>query len=90
MSMGETINYPESHIRRAWDLITIINYHLLMSLFQKPFWIDTISLDEKILESKRYLGLRILRKLFDVPILRILYRNVFRIVLPNMVTSRKF
>ncbi|UCG04119.1 MAG: (Fe-S)-binding protein [Candidatus Heimdallarchaeota archaeon] len=90
MSMGETIYYPEPHVRRAWDLITIINYHLLMSLLRKPFWIDKISLDEKILESKRYLGLRILRKLFDVPIIRILYRKGFRIVLPKMVTPRKF
>ncbi|MFX0122494.1 MAG: (Fe-S)-binding protein [Candidatus Hodarchaeota archaeon] len=90
MSIGETTSYPEPHVRRAWDLITIINYHLLMSIFQKPFWIDKISLDEKIIESKRYLGLRILRKLFDVPIIRILYRKVFRIILPKMVTPRRF
>ncbi|MFX1504614.1 MAG: (Fe-S)-binding protein [Promethearchaeota archaeon] len=88
MSMGETIYYPEPHIRRAWDLITIINYHLLMSMFKKPFWIRKISLNGKMLESKRYLSLRIFRKLFDVPLVRVLYRKVFCIVLPKMVTSR--
>jgi hypothetical protein len=89
MSMGETIPYPESHIRRAWDLITIINYHLLMSIFKKPFWIEKISLNGKILESKRYLSLRIFRMLFDVPLIRVLYKKVFRITLPKMASSRK-
>ncbi len=90
MSMGETIDYPDSHVRRAWDLITIINYHFLMSLFKKPFWIEKMSLNGKILESERYLGLRILRKLFDVSLIRILYKKGFRIILPKMITSRNF
>ncbi len=90
MSMGEVLNYPEQHIKRAWDLITIINYHLIMSLFRKPFWIDKISLEGKVLESGRYLGLRILRTFFDVPIVRILYTKIFQIMLPKMTTPREF
>ena len=88
MSMGETISYPESHIRRAWDLITIINYHLLMSIFKKPFWIKKISFNGKMRESKHYLSLRIFRILFDVPLIRVLYKKVFRLILPKMVSSR--
>ncbi len=90
MSMGETINYPESHIRRAWDLISIINYHLIMSLFRKPFWIREISLQGKILQPRRYLGLRVLRRLFDIPGVRFLYRKVFQTILPKMTTPRRF
>ncbi|MBW2636850.1 MAG: hypothetical protein JRC86_04900, partial [Deltaproteobacteria bacterium] len=26
MAMGETINYPDDHVERAWDIIAIINY----------------------------------------------------------------
>ncbi|MFX1284446.1 MAG: (Fe-S)-binding protein [Promethearchaeota archaeon] len=90
LSMGETIDYPEQHIKRAWDLITIINYHLIMSLFRKSFWINKISLDGEILESRRNISLRILRTLFDVPIVRILYKKIFQIILPKMMTPKEF
>ena len=37
MAMGEELNYPKDHIKRAWDVIAIITYSLLLSTFKKNF-----------------------------------------------------
>ncbi|MFW9997618.1 MAG: (Fe-S)-binding protein [Candidatus Odinarchaeota archaeon] len=88
-SAGETINYPAPHERRAWDLITIITYHLAMSLFQKPFWISKTSLGREGWKDHRYVGLKFLRKLFDVTPVRVIYKKVFLVMLSKMVTPKK-
>ncbi|MFX0098414.1 MAG: (Fe-S)-binding protein [Candidatus Hodarchaeota archaeon] len=86
MSMGEKLNYPEDNVNRAWDVITIITYQLMLSLLEKPFWIRKISYDSKRSTFKpgRALLLRFMRKLFDLRFLRKIYRKMFYYMIPLM------
>jgi Fe-S oxidoreductase len=90
MAMGETIRYPEDHQRRAWDLIAIITYHMIMSLWGKPFRIERDSLENYPPAPRKFFLLRILRKLFDIPLVRFLYKKGFRIMVPMLKSKRRF
>ncbi|HPR53217.1 MAG TPA: (Fe-S)-binding protein [Deltaproteobacteria bacterium] len=89
MAMGEQINYPRDHIRRAWDVIAIITYQWIISLFQKNFVIEKITFDESrdSFQPKKHRGLIIIRRLFDIPLVRRSYAFMFRLLMPLM--SRK-
>ena len=88
MAMGEQIPYPKAHKERAWDIITIITYQLMVSILQRNFFIRKITYD-KNLETfwpKRYLILRVIRYLFKISSLRKIYSKVFLILMRLMKT----
>ncbi len=88
MAMGEKLDYPKQHIKRAWDVITIITYQLLISTFQKNFFIKRITYDKNktTFYPKKYYILRILRYLFNIRIVRNIYARFFRFAMPFMKT----
>jgi len=90
MSMGERVEYPEPHVRRAWDLIAIFTYYMIMNLFARPFWIKEISLEERPWKQKKFILLRMLRKCFDFRAFRAIYRSVFLLLLPRLKTKRRY
>ena len=88
MAMGEKINYPEDHIRRAWDVIAIITYQLLLSTFQKPFFIKRITYDDQrsTFKPKRHLLLRVIRFMFNIKLVRKFYAKFFQLAMPLIKT----
>jgi len=86
--MGEELNYPKDHIKRAWDVIAIITYSLLLSTFKKNFYVRSITYDKDLstFKPKKYLLLRLIRYLFDFKLIRIVYAKLFRSLMPIMKT----
>ena len=86
--MGERIGYPEIHVKRAWDVIAIITYQLLISTFQKKFFIKNITYDKErsTFLPKKFRLLKLIRLLFDIPIIRSFYARFFRLVMPLIKT----
>ncbi|MDT8273647.1 MAG: hypothetical protein RRA35_10710, partial [Desulfomonilia bacterium] len=84
MATGETINYPQDHIRRAWDIIAIITYQLMISLFQKNFSIESLHYDEtrSTYMPKEFRILKAIRSLLDSSLFRRFYAALFRQVMP--------
>jgi len=79
MAMGEKIDYPKLHFRRTWDIISIYTYQLLLSIFQKNFFISNITYDEKrsTFYPKKYPLLKIIRFLLNIEIGQKIYRKLF-------------
>ncbi|NHJ02876.1 MAG: (Fe-S)-binding protein [Candidatus Heimdallarchaeota archaeon] len=88
LGMGEKIEYPQKHIERAWDIIAIINYHVILSLFRRNFWINQIKLKEFQSKTHSYFSVIIIRKLFSFSPIRLIYARLFKILLPIMKTQR--
>ncbi len=88
MAMGESFDYPKVHIKRAWDIITIITYSLLVSIFKKNFYISRITYDREFSTFKptKFRLLKLLRHLFDISIIRKVYSKLFRLIMPLMKT----
>ena len=88
MAMGEKINYPKDHIKRAWDIIAIITYQLLISTFQKNFFIKSLTydIDRRTFKPKKFRLLKLIRLLFNIPFIRKFYAIQFRISMPIMKT----
>ena len=88
MAMGEELDYPKDHIKRAWDIVAIITYSLLLSSFKKNFYIRSITYDKDFstYKPKKYLLLRLIRYLFDFKLIRIVYAKIFRLMMPIMKT----
>ena len=88
MAMGEELNYPKDHIKRAWDVVAIITYSLLLSSFKKNFYIKSITYDKDLstYKPKKYLLLRLIRYLLDFKLIRIVYAKLFRLMMPIMKT----
>ncbi len=88
MAMGEKLNYPKDHIKRAWDIIAIITYQLLLSIFQKNFFIKRITYDKNrsTFKPTRHRLLKIIRFLFNIRIVRKIYAKLFRMLMPVMRT----
>ena len=84
MAMGEVIPYPHAHIERAWDMITIITYQLMVSIAQKNFTIDRISYDKKksTFSPGNARVLKTLRGMLDIPLMRRAYAGMFRALMP--------
>lgn len=82
MAMGEIINYPEDHVNRAWDIISIITYSLLLSFFRKSFYIDKITYDKDMSTfiPKKYPFLRIIRYIMDIPLMKPLFARTFQLL----------
>ena len=79
MAMGEQLEYPEIHIKRAWDIIAIITYQLIISLLQKNFFIKHISYDKtkSTFKPERHSLLRVIRILFRFHLIRKIFRKLF-------------
>jgi Fe-S oxidoreductase len=88
MAMGENLNYPEDHIKRAWDVIAIITYQHLISNFQKNFFIKRLKYDKNRINFKprNFWLLKLIRLLFDISIMRKFYSKLFRKMMPIMNT----
>jgi len=88
MAMGEKIPYPKAHTERAWDIIAIITYQLLISLFQRNFFINKITYDKNLRTfwPRKFRILKLLRKLFKIPLIRKIYARIFRSIMPIIKT----
>ena len=88
MAMGEKLNYPKDNIKRAWDIIAIITYQLLVSTLQKNFFIKHLTYDKNrsTFKPKRHIILKIIRLLFGIPFIRKFHATFFRILTPIMKT----
>jgi Fe-S oxidoreductase len=86
MAMGEKLNYPEDHIKRAWDIIAIITYSLLLSTFKKNFYIKQLSYDESLstYQPRKHPILKMIRYLFNLKLIRIIYSKLFQMIMPLM------
>ena len=84
MAMGEKINYPQDHIKRAWDIIAIITYQLIISLMQRNFFIKKLSFDDKLstFHPKKHRLLKLIRLLFRNPLIRKIYAKLFQSMAP--------
>jgi Fe-S oxidoreductase len=88
MAMGEQLNYPRAHIERAWDVIAIITYQLLISTFQRNFKITKLAYDSELstFSPKKYRTLRFIRRMLNFTVARKLYAGIFRMLMPVMKT----
>lgn len=88
MAMGEKLDYPILHKKRAWDIITIITYQLLVSLFQSNFFIKKITYNKNLntFWPKKYRILRLIRTLFKIFIVRKVYAKIFCMLMGIMKT----
>jgi Fe-S oxidoreductase len=79
MAMGEKLEYPQVHIKRAWDIIAIITYQLILSMLQSNFFINRISYDtgRSTFRPKRHLLLKTIRALFKLKLIRVIFRKLF-------------
>lgn len=89
MAMGEKLNYPKDHIKRAWDIIAIITYSLLLSTFKKNFYIKHLSYDESLstYQPRKHPILKVIRYLFNLKLIRIVYSKLFQLIMP-IIKSR--
>jgi hypothetical protein len=90
LAMGEKLVYPEAHVKRAWDIIAIITYQWLLSLFQKNFRIERITYDstKSTFIPKRYPLLRLIRTLFKSTLIRRFYAMLFRKIFMPVLRTR--
>ena len=88
MAMGEKLNYPHDHISRAWDIITIISYSLIQSMFKRNFFIKKIIYDTKrsTFRPNKFLLLRLMRLLFRISLVRTIYAKLFQLLMPILKT----
>jgi len=70
MAIEEESNYLKYQIKRAWDIIAIITYSLLLSLFRKNFYINKIKFDKdySTFKPKKFRFFKLMRRLFDLPL----------------------
>jgi len=89
MAMGEPVDQTQKlHVRRAWDIITIITYHLIIGFFKKPFKIKELSFGDPRWQDRRFLFLRIMRRVFDTWAGRLAYRKIFLFLLPRLKSKK--
>ena len=86
MAMGEKLNYPHDHIKRAWDTISIITYQLLISTFQKNFFIGSLfyKKDKKSFLPGKQRLLKLIRRAFSIKIVQKIYAKLFQMMIPMM------
>jgi Fe-S oxidoreductase len=89
MAMGEELKYPQDHIKRAWDIITIITYSLLMSIIRKNFYIKQIkySQDYTIFKLSKFRLLKLMRRFFDLPLSKFIFSKLFQLMIPLIKTK---
>lgn len=86
LAMGEKLNYPDDHKKRAWDIIAIITYSLLLSTFSKKFFINKLNYDKELssFKPRRHLLLKLIRYLFNISLIRFVYSKIFQLLMPIM------
>jgi hypothetical protein len=89
MAMGEDLGVTqEMRTRRAWDVIAIITYHMLAGLFRGPFEITDLSFGEKRWSDRRFLLLRLLRKILATRGGRTVYRKLALFLMRRLRRSK--
>ena len=89
MAMGEDLGVTQQmRSRRAWDVIAIISYHMLLGLFRGPFEITNLSFGEKRWSDRRFLLLRLLRRILATRVGRAAYRKLALFLMPRLGRSR--
>lgn len=88
LAIGEKLDYPQLHKKRAWDIISIITYQLLLSFLQNNFYIKKISYDDKrsTFTPKGHILLKMLRHLFRNSFFRKIYSVFFKLSMPLLKT----
>ncbi|MHA1822182.1 MAG: (Fe-S)-binding protein [Promethearchaeota archaeon] len=96
MGKGEDLSLnEEKHIERAWDIIAIITYHLIIGLFKKAFFIknpingDPTSQLSKSKKKKKYRFLKFIRKMLGIKLFRGIYRIIFLLLLKILAPKKK-
>ena len=86
MAMGEHLNYPKDHVKRAWDVIAIITYSLLLSIIRKNFYIKKIEYDKELstFKPKKHRLLKIIRYMFEIPFLKYVFSKMFKLMMSLM------
>jgi Fe-S oxidoreductase len=88
MAMGEDLGVTqEMRLRRAWDLIAIITCHMLTGLFRGPFEIRELSFGEERWRDRRFLLLRVIRKVLATRAGRAAYRRIALFLMPRLSRS---
>ncbi|MFX1346252.1 MAG: (Fe-S)-binding protein [Promethearchaeota archaeon] len=79
IAMGEQLQYPEIHIRRAWDIIAIITYQLIISILQNNFYIKRIGYNKNrsTFRLKRNILLSLIRTSFRSKFIKMIFRKLF-------------
>lgn len=91
MALGEEIDLDQkAHTERAWDVITIITYHLLLSLFKKRFYIEKLTFEEAPFKEKKFVFLRLMRKMLKPKAMRAIYRKIFLFMLKHFKSKRSW
>ena len=87
--MGEDLGVTQQmRTQRAWDVIAIITYHMVLALFRGPFEITNLSFGEKRWSDRRFLLLRLLRKILATRGGRAAYRKIALFLMPRLGRSR--
>jgi Fe-S oxidoreductase len=90
MGIGEQLEYPKLHIKRAWDIISIITYVWLVSLFRNSFFIKRIAYDQKksTFKPKNYYLLKFIRNAFNSSLIKKVFRKIF-LFLTRILNTRE-
>jgi len=88
LAMGEKLNYPKDHQKRAWDIIAIMTYSLLLSVVRKNFFISKITYDKELstFKPKKYRLLKLIRYTFNLLIIRYIFSRFFLILMKILKT----
>jgi len=88
MAMGETLNYPIDHKRRAWDIIAIMTYSLFLSVVRKNFYISKITFDKELstFKPRKYRLLKLIRYTFNLSLIRDIFSKCFPILMRILKT----
>jgi Fe-S oxidoreductase len=89
MAMGEDLGVTqEMRARRAWDVIAIISYHMLLGLFRGSFEIRDLSFGEERWRDRRFWLFRLMRKLLATRAGRAAYRRIASFLMPRLRRKR--
>jgi hypothetical protein len=88
LAMGEKLNYPIDHKKRAWDIIAIMTYSLLLSIGKKKFYISKITHDKQMstFKPKKKRLLKLIRYTFNLSIIRYLFSKCFLLLMRILKT----
>ncbi|MFW9969941.1 MAG: (Fe-S)-binding protein [Candidatus Odinarchaeota archaeon] len=88
MAMGEHLNYPEDHKKRAWDIIAIMTYSLFLSLVKKNFYISKITYDKDLSTfiPRKFRLLKLIRYAFNLSLTRYAFSKFFVILMKILKT----
>lgn len=88
LAMGERLNYPQDHKKRAWDIIAIMTYSLILSIVRKNFYITNITYDENLstFKPRKLRLLKLIRYTFNLSIVRYVFSKCFLVLMRILKT----